>query len=230
MPDYNQSVSEIATSPVNPAGSGWVPIFPTANYAKRPSMRCNLCSNSIFSEYYKVNGQKTCATCADQARMGISTESRGSLVGALICGVAGAAIAMVLYALVMMSSGVTIGYLSLFVGWIVGKSVMTGARNVGSARVQYLAALLTYAAITLDELPRLAWSLYTHPSTLASLSTVLPPIILAGLASPVTRFQTDPVNGGIHLVILLIGLGIAWRLTKVKPHYVAGPFNMTASK
>jgi hypothetical protein len=229
MPEYKQSSTDLTPSPAGSTTNAWVPQFTAAEYGKRPSIRCGLCSNFISSEFFKVNGQKVCPICADQARSGLSTASRGSLAGALVFGLGGAILGMILYGAVLFATGWTIGYLGLFVGWVVGKAVMTGAKGVGSTRIQVLAALLTYAAITLNALPVLLYQAWNHPGSVADWSSVLPAVLISGLASPFLHFGGNPVSAGINLLIIFIGLRIAWQLTMAKPLYVAGPFDVTAA-
>jgi hypothetical protein len=57
-----------------------------------------------------------------------------------------------------------------------------------------------------------------------SFGAALGMLALTGLASPFLELQ-DPVQGGIGLIILLVGIRIAWRLTAEKPIDIVGPFN-----
>jgi hypothetical protein len=52
-------------------------------------------------------------------------------------------------------------------------------------------------------------------------------LLMLGLASPFLELQ-DPVHGVIGLVILFVGLRIAWRLTAARPLEVDGPYSATA--
>ena len=52
-------------------------------------------------------------------------------------------------------------------------------------------------------------------------------LALVGLASPFLELQ-DPLHGGIGLIILLVGIRIAWQLTAEKPIDIVGPFNNSA--
>src|ERR1700722_18904952 len=122
MPEYNSDASDLPSSSAGQAGNTWAPQFTAAEYGKRSSLRCALCSNFIFSEYFKANGQKLCSTCAEQARSGISTSSLGSLSGALLFGLAGTIAGMAIYYAVTAATGWTIGYFGVFVGWIVGRA------------------------------------------------------------------------------------------------------------
>ncbi|HKR95402.1 MAG TPA: hypothetical protein VJW55_08580, partial [Candidatus Angelobacter sp.] len=51
---------------------------------------------------------------------------------------------------------------------------------------------------------------------------------LAGLASPFLELQ-NPVYGLIGLVILFVGIRIAWRLTQGRSAAIDGPFDNAAA-
>ena len=48
-------------------------------------------------------------------------------------------------------------------------------------------------------------------------------LLLFGLASPFLELQ-NPVNGALGIVILLVGIRIAWRLTAAPQIDIIGPF------
>jgi hypothetical protein len=52
---------------------------------------------------------------------------------------------------------------------------------------------------------------------------ILGSLILVGLASPFLELQ-NPVHGAIGLIILFVGIQIAWRLTAGAQVDVLGPF------
>jgi len=227
MSHHKQSSTEVAPSPAAPVTNIFAPQFSTGAYGKRSKIRCSFCSNSIFSQYFLANGQKICATCADQARAGQSTASRGSLFGALFLGIGGVVLAMILYSVITTATGWTIGYLALGIGWIVGKSVMAGANGVGSGRIQVVAVLLTYIAITLDSLPAFLYANYNTLGSISSWPRILPNEIISGLESPVQLFSTMSIGNGIKILVLLIGLRLAWRIAQVQRTVVAGPYDVT---
>lgn len=234
MTEYMQSRVELAHPATNRSLQApphlYVPQFSVSDYGRRPSIRCSLCSSFAYSEYFKVNGQKVCSTCAEETRSGQSTASRASLMGALIFGSVGAIVAMIFYAAVTLSTGWTMGYVALAAGWIVGKSVMAGANNVGSTRIQLIAMALTYLAITLEAIPGVLYEAYNYPATVNNWGTLLPDAIASGLISPFTHFDENPVNGAIRVLIVLIGMRIAWRLTQTRPLAVAGPYAVAAAQ
>jgi hypothetical protein len=53
-------------------------------------------------------------------------------------------------------------------------------------------------------------------------------LALVGLASPFLELQ-DPLHGIIGLVILFVGIRIAWKLTAGTPMSILGPFNKSES-
>jgi hypothetical protein len=60
-----------------------------------------------------------------------------------------------------------------------------------------------------------------------SIGRALGMLAFAGLASPFLDLE-NPVHGIIGLVILLVGMRIAWQLTAQKPIDIVGPFNNSA--
>lgn len=67
---------------------------------------------------------------------------------------AGAAIAgMILYAVFAITTGIILGYVSLAVGWMIGKAMIKGSGGIGGKRYQIAAALLTYAAVSMAAVP-----------------------------------------------------------------------------
>ena len=59
----------------------------------------------------------------------------------------------VLYAGFTIVTGLYIGYVSLAVGWLVGKAIMLGSKGIGGRRYQIAAVVLTYAAVSLAAVP-----------------------------------------------------------------------------
>lgn len=55
------------------------------------------------------------------------------------------------------------------------------------------------------------------------LAAALGYMALLGLASPFLELQ-DPVHGFIGLIILLVGIRIAWQITAAKMPEITGPF------
>ncbi len=60
---------------------------------------------------------------------------------------------MILYATFAIATGIIIGYISLAVGWMIGKAIMKGSGGVGGRRYQITAAALTYCAVSMAAVP-----------------------------------------------------------------------------
>jgi hypothetical protein len=218
-----------ASSHAASAASVWVPQFSNAAYGKKPTGRCNLCGNYIFSQFFRMNGLKVCDFCAEEARLGRSHAKSSWFLTALLTGLCGTFLGMIFYAVLSRSANTAGGFLSLGVGWIVGKTVMAGARDVGSFRLQMLAVGLTYAGVTLNALPALLLTAYSNPRLIAEWGPHLPAMILKGLVSPYMAFRADASGAGMELFLLLLGLFVAWQITRTKPFAIAGPFDVVAT-
>ena len=249
MTDSNQTP---ASPDLSSSGTiSTVPQFSTAEYAHVPGTeRCKICNNLIAGEYFRVNGLMACATCASQAHNGQPQDSHVAFTQGLLFGIGAAVAGLIAYAAFTILTGLYIGYIALGVGWLVAKAMKKGAHGLGGRRYQVAAVLLTYAAISLAAIPIGIYYELKHPSpqqhTQASSSTsdaqqsdsqdaqeesaprrglgsIAGRLLMLGLASPFLELQ-DPVHGVIGLVILFVGLRIAWQLTASTPLEVDGPY------
>lgn len=292
------------------SGFDATPQFTKAEYLGEPTVdHCASCSQPIAGVYYRVNDATTCPACAVRARTVLHKQSHATYLRALLFGCGGAVLGLILYSAFGIITGLVIGYLSLAVGYIVGKAMMMGSRGVGGRRYQVTAVILTYAAVSLSAVPigistyvkqrnarqqkvaeqKQAASeqrskldeeqkqfgqefgqQYTAPIPKSSLdakhksssqartteppqspaaeppqASALPPqappvparrpnigaalgyFLMIGLASPFLEFQS-PLSGLIGLIILLVGIQIAWRITAAKEPEISGPFRSTA--
>jgi hypothetical protein len=236
------------------------PQFETAEYAGRPgSDHCKLCGQPIAGTYYRVGGDIACPSCAQRAQSALPVDKHSAYARALIFGVGGAILGIIIYATFGIVTGLVIGYLSLAVGYIVGKAMMMGSKGIGGRRYQITAVLLTYAAVSMAAVP-IAISQYIKqksnlqaeqrsfqndpslhnppgqtnvggdqiapapPPQPSSILVVLASLAWLGLTSPFLELQ-DPVHGAIGLIILFVGIRIAWQSTAGSPvAEVSGPF------
>jgi len=229
------------------------PQFTTAEYAGREGTEhCQLCQQPIGPRYYRVNAAMACAACGERAQHELPKDSHRLFTRGLVFGIGGAVLGLILYSVFAIATGLVIGYLSLAVGYIVGKAIKTGSKGAGGRRYQIAAVLLTYAAVSLAAIP-IGMSVYakqrkTHPPGLEQSradSGQAPPATAApdgrssprgallqltflGLASPFLELAEDPFHGLIGLVILLVGVRIAWRLAAGSEAQVFGPFETAA--
>ena len=239
------------------------PQFATAEYAAPGgSDTCKSCNRAVTGSYYRVNGTLACSTCVSQLQSQIPRDSHSAFVRGMIFGVGGAILGLILYSTFGIITGLAIGYLSLAVGYIVGKAIRMGSGGVGGRRYQIAALALTYFAVSMSAVPigiyesiKNAKAKAPHASSSASgpassgevdsgadgsaspeakavandekpgvgIGKLLGTLLFYGLASPFLELQ-NPVNGALGIVILLVGIRIAWRLTGAPRIDIIGPF------
>jgi hypothetical protein len=213
-----------------------VPQFATAEFAPNsPPMTCAACQRSITGPYFQINGARACAECANKIKDQIPKDSHVAFVRALVFGIAGALVGFALYVIFALVTGLVIGWVSLAVGFIVGKAMNLGSRGVGGRRYQLVAVLLTYLAVSMSAVPIAIHQMrQQHQAQAQSSDTAAPHrehvnlakaigvLALLGIASPLLDMQ-NPVHGIIGLVILFVGMRFAWRFTAGRTIRVSGP-------
>jgi predicted lipid-binding transport protein (Tim44 family) len=137
-----------------PSNSSSVPQFATAEYASAPGSEiCKSCNRAISGSYYRVNGALACSDCATTLQNQIPKDSHPLFVRGLLFGLGGALLGLILYSTFSIITGIEIGYLSLAVGYLVGKAIHMGSRGMAGRRYQIVAVALTYAAVSLSAVP-----------------------------------------------------------------------------
>lgn len=287
-----------------PPGAG-APQFNRAEYVgESGGDQCALCAQPVGKWYFRVNGAMSCMNCAQATKNAAPVDSHTAFVRALLFGAGAAILGLILYSTFGIVTGLVIGYLSLGVGYLVGKAMMMGSRGVGGRRYQVAAVLYTYAAVSMSAIPigvaygikhrpaaqvqkaprqaqvnpeqpitnseanrqmqaefgsaaakplpsrpgaqgaqsagpspattseqsavrseqvRVSGGVRPRPSVAAALGS----LAVLGLASPFLELQ-DPIHGLIGLVILMVGIRIAWQLTAARQAEIIGPFENAA--
>jgi len=215
-----------------------VPQFKTAEYAAKAGEPCKVCGQAISGVYYQVNGAKTCSKCAQRIKDQLPQDSHAAFVRAILFGVGGAILGLGIYVGFALATGLIAGLVSLAVGFIVGRAILMGSGGVGGRRYQVAAVLLTYIAVSLAAVP-IALSQHTkHRSALSqsqvsetanssptmSVSKAVGTLALIGLVSPFLGLS-NPMQGVIGLIILFVGIRIAWRMTAARQVSIQGPIN-----
>lgn len=223
--------------------SGGVPQFTTAEYSGKPGdTACKSCGQAIGGAYYTVNGVRTCASCAQGLKQQLSKDSHPAFVRGVLFGIGGAVLGFGIYAGFALATGWMVGYISLAVGYIVGKAINLGSGGLGGRRYQMAAVLLTYSAVSLAAVP-IAISQHmkqqkavqqqaqagdskavTAPKMSAAKAVGV--LALVGLASPFLELA-NPMHGIIGLIILFVGIRIAWKITAGRPLNILGPISET---
>jgi hypothetical protein len=231
------------------------PQFGTAEYAGSPgSDRCQFCQQPIAGSYYRMKGAMACRSCGEKAQTELPKESHSAYVRALLYGGGAAVAGLILYATFAIVTGIMIGYVSLAVGWMVGKAMLKGSNGLGGRRYQVTAALLTYVAVSLSAIP--IWIHFAgqrkQPHRVSQQQRVEneqrgleaesgqqpqtpAPARPANLGAALLQLAflglaspflelADPFHGLIGLFILFIGIRIAWQTTAQKLPALDGPF------
>jgi hypothetical protein len=216
-----------------------VPQFATAEYAPNtPAMTCAACKRPINGPYFKINGAQACASCTNKIRAQIPPDTHAAFVRALLFGIAGAVLGFALYVGFALATGLVVGFVSLAVGFIVGKAMNLGSRGAGGRRYQLVAVLLTYLAVSMSAVPIAIYQMRQQhqaqaqtqaqasdsaaPREHMSAAKVIGVLTLVGIASPFLDLQ-NPTHGIIGLIILFVGIRFAWRFTAGRTLNVSGP-------
>ncbi len=270
--------------------SNEVPQFQTAEFSsERPAQSedvCALCRQPIHGSYYRIRGAMACEACTQQVLMRKPVDTHAAFVRAVFFGCGAALLGLILYSAVGIIFHLEIGFISLAVGYMVGKAMMKGSGEIGGRRYQWVAVVLTYAAVTVSAVP-VGISQYmashnhtkqirqgtattqptptapkvapgsspaaqgTQPSQDAAanadqkvapsqtatpaaaprtingwkLLKLLALLLGYGLASPVLGVMSSPLSGLIGVVILFVGVRIAWQIAAGRSlPAIEGPF------
>jgi hypothetical protein len=156
--------------PANPT-----PQFATAEYAGGDV--CKSCHQPISGSYYRINGSLACERCTTQLQTQLPKDNHASFVRALMFGLGAAILGLIGYAAFTIITSIRIGYISLAVGWLIGKAMRTGSRGIGGLRYQIAAALFTYAAVSMAAIP-------IYFSQISKDKASRPPVVKTAPANP----------------------------------------------
>jgi hypothetical protein len=229
--------------------------FETAEYAEKPdSEQCSHCNQPIIDSYYRLNDRSACPTCVELAKTN-QLKTDGSFFRGLLFGIGAAIVGLIIYSAFAIATGWVIGYLSLAVGYIIAKAMLKGTGGVGGRKLQFAAVFLTYSAVSLAAIP-VAIHQYSGDKSagknqvqtqtagtsqnskgLSDTSqksgsgegtrflSAIASLLMLGLASPFLELS-DGISGVLGLVILFVGINIAWNLTKGAELQILGPFSL----
>ena len=160
------------------------------------------------------------------------TLTRHSLRG-IAFGIGGAILGLIVYAAFGILSGFVIGYVSLAVGWIVGKAIKKGSNGIGGLRYQIAAVILTYAAVSLAAVP-IGISQYLKSAKAHKAVVHSPPTATAEAgADPTVQGRPSPTStpphqtfskGALAEKLLLGGLASPFLEINETPHAIIGLF------
>jgi hypothetical protein len=202
-------------SPISPT-----PQFGTAEYASSEG-NCKSCKQALGENYYRINGMLACQNCAAQVREQLPKDSHAAFVRSIIFGAGAAMLGFVLFAGFVMVTRISLGYVALAVGWLIAKAMKKGSGGAGGQRYQIVAAALTYAAVSVARIPIDIYFHQMNGEITGAADVAL--LVVRGLASPFLRVENNPM-AVVGLVILFVGIRIAWQMTAEPTQSVIGPF------
>ncbi len=219
---------------------------------------CKFCGKPVPGTYYRVDINLACTRCGKAVRRERNVVFLRALTFGLVAAIAGCAI----YSTIAIVTGWNLSVISLLVGLMIGKGMMAGSHGSGEPRYQVVAALLTYAAVSLATVPAsLSYAVTQQvtaetevrnvsqlstpqvvdpsltirsrihpvkmnsirvPSSLATerprlrLAVAIGVLALSGLASPFVVLAHSLSHGLLMLLILMIGIRIAWKTSMGK--------------
>lgn len=197
-----------------------------------------------------------CEGCVQELERRQPADSHAGYVRGMLFGVGAAVVGLAGYAGFTILTGLYIGYVSLAVGWLVGKAIMLGSKGIGGRRYQIAAVILTYAAVSLAAVPI---AIFYHQKAKSQSESIqsqqqqstadaensqpdrtqskpklgfgsaILQLLMLGLASPFLEMQ-DPLHGIIGLIILLVGIRIAWQITAgTRRAKIEGPYENSSA-
>lgn len=203
--------------------------------------KCGACQTVLEGTYFQLAGTNICANCAELVRTGQGKASvlgflRGSLygVGAALAGAVG-------YGLFQALTGIEFALITIGIGWLVGVAMRKGAGGVGGRRLQVVAVVLAYLAITLSSIPAISKGMMeasraeavknnqTPPQGMTAAGYVLAAVL--SLFSPVLAFFGDNLLSALlGLFILAVGVWQAWKVTARDERVLSGPFEFESPR
>ena len=191
--------------------------------------QCVRCRRPLTERFYRLAGAPTCEPCANAAVGSPGEGAAAAFSKAIAVGFGAAIVGSILYAVVEIATGWTIGYAALGVGWLVGRGMKWGSEGRGGRRYQIAACVLTYLSVSSASVIVILHALSKRLPAGAQFSLsprILPFLAKDVLLSPLLDLQNG-VNGVIGLFILFIALRAAWSLTAGSEYRVTGPYEGT---
>ncbi len=218
---------------------------------------CAECRGPIVDTYYEADEGVICAAChARMAAPATDRDVQDRFSRALGFGIAAAVAGAAIYFGVLAATGREVIFVTLLVGFMVGKAVRVGARGRGGRRYQWLAVALTYLTIVSTYVPFVLKG-FSRTSAISTADIAAPAIggeTFLAVGTPVTPYTapipslgTSAVNLGAllllamaapvleglgHVVTLLVisaALAQTWRMNRRVEILVSGPYYVRAS-
>lgn len=135
---------------------------------------------------------------------------------ALVYGVVAAVIGAGGYALVGMT-GIMVSIVTIAIGWLVARAMMTASRGLGGREYQVAAVILTYLASSCGRLLDILYRSSRAGYSVSQVSTGF--MVQYALLGPFLQLSTSLLWGLMGLLILFYGLQTAWQLAAGSPGF-----------
>lgn len=184
---------------------------------------CARCHGPIVDAYFEADERVICAPCQQRLTTALRDAplNAGVLRAAVFGGIA-ATVGAAAYVGVLALTRSEITVLAIAVGALVGKGVRVGAGVRGGRRFQWLAVVLSYAAIAATYAPFVLKGLGQGRLSVTEVSSLL----LLALAAPVL----ESANSVLGIVIIGAALFVAWRLNRGSEMTITGPFHVRSAR
>src|SRR5450432_3030481 len=108
------------------SSTGSTPQFNTAEYSSAGEV-CKSCKKPIAGDYFRINGMTACGNCTQQLRGQMPVDTQPAFLKAVAVGIGAAILGSALYAGFTIVTSIYIGFVSLAVGWLIGKGMKLGS-------------------------------------------------------------------------------------------------------
>lgn len=135
---------------------------------------------------------------------------------ALVYGAVAAVVGAAGYALVGMT-GFMVSIVTIAIGWLVARAMMTASRGLGGQQYQVTAVILTYLASSCGRLIDILVRTSRAGYSLSQVSTAF--MVQYALLGPFLQLSTSLLSGLFGLLILFYGLRTAWQLAAGSPGF-----------
>ena len=135
---------------------------------------------------------------------------------ALAYGVLGAVAGAVGYALIGLT-GFMVSIVTVAIGWLVARAMMTATRGFGGRQYQVAAVVLTYLSASCGRLLDLLYSAGKQGISLSQIPAAF--LLKFAILGPFLRFSDNLFWSAMGLLILFYGLRTAWQLAAGSPGF-----------
>jgi hypothetical protein len=148
--------------------------------------------------------------------VGSPRANNAALPLALVYGVGAAIVGAIGYAIIGLS-GFMVSIVTIGIGWLVAKAMMTATKGVGGRQYQIAAVALTYLSASCGRLIDILYEVHKEGYSLSQVSPVF--IVKYSLFGPFLRLTNDLGWGLMGLLILFYGLRTAWQMAAGAPGF-----------